>query len=502
VEGSQEFTLGDLLADDRLGLELVIGERRCLERTIVGAHSIEIEHPTRWLDRGWVMLTTGVHLSSDPLEQRRLVAELDEAELAALGFGVDVVHRAIPDAVLEEAAAREFPVFIVPLRTAFRDVITVVYESVLSSEIRAFHRIAAMQRFLMDAIGAENPRETVVRRLASLIGARVGILRATGEVELSTAELPAEEIAAEVARHRSLAVAFSARGLNGFAFPIVTDNARETPWLVVAVPEGKQLHPLVRPAAHATVPLLAAMARLDRAQEQRDRMARRAICELLLDVREPHEASVVAAQATACGLDFDDGVAAVAAVDPSGREPAADVLSAFEAALAAAAVPFLGMVRDECVCGVLAAAAPIEDCVRSARPELRVGVGRSVTTAPEVRRSLDDAHLALRQGTSAGVVRYDELGFRTVLLNELPYDRLGGKMDDWLAPLRDNALAREAVEAYLDHGLDVGRTARALHLHPNSVRYRLARAEELIGAPLRSPETILALVVALRGETT
>ncbi len=61
-------------------------------RVVTGAHSIEIEHPARWLDRDWVMLTTGVHLSEDPTEQRQLIDELDDAGVAALGFGLDIVH--------------------------------------------------------------------------------------------------------------------------------------------------------------------------------------------------------------------------------------------------------------------------------------------------------------------------------------------------------------------------------------------------------------------------
>jgi hypothetical protein len=67
------------------------------------------------------------------------------------------------------------------------------------------------------------------------------------------------------------------------------------------------------------------------------------------------------------------------------------------------------------------------------------------------------------------------------------------------------ARARSVVGAQsseIDHptrcdNLDVVRAARALRLHPNSVRYRLARAEELLGAPLRMPMTIAALEMAM-----
>ena len=52
-------------------------------------------------------------------------------------------------------------------------------------------------------------------------------------------------------------------------------------------------------------------------------------------------------------------------------------------------------------------------------------------------------------------------------------------------------LAATAV-AYLDHGQRLDRTADAVHLHPNTVRYRLRRLQELTGLPDHPtvPETV------------
>ncbi|NNH69923.1 helix-turn-helix domain-containing protein [Nocardia uniformis] len=41
-------------------------------------------------------------------------------------------------------------------------------------------------------------------------------------------------------------------------------------------------------------------------------------------------------------------------------------------------------------------------------------------------------------------------------------------------------------------------TGRQLFLHPNSLRYRLRRIEELTGRSLNNPHTVLELGVALR----
>lgn len=43
--------------------------------------------------------------------------------------------------------------------------------------------------------------------------------------------------------------------------------------------------------------------------------------------------------------------------------------------------------------------------------------------------------------------------------------------------------------------------ARALHVHPNTLRYRLKRVEERIG-PLSAPETLARVHLALRARSS
>jgi sugar diacid utilization regulator len=56
----------------------------------------------------------------------------------------------------------------------------------------------------------------------------------------------------------------------------------------------------------------------------------------------------------------------------------------------------------------------------------------------------------------------------------------------------------EAVVAFADHGLSVAAAARAMHLHPNSLAYRLTRWRELTGWDPRSGDGLVASLVALR----
>ena len=63
--------------------------------------------------------------------------------------------------------------------------------------------------------------------------------------------------------------------------------------------------------------------------------------------------------------------------------------------------------------------------------------------------------------------------------------------------LRANPPLHEALAAYFEHDLDIGATAEALHMHRNSLRYRLARFEHLLGRSLKQPATIAAVHIAL-----
>ncbi|OLT23630.1 hypothetical protein BJF78_31900 [Pseudonocardia sp. CNS-139] len=82
---------------------------------------------------------------------------------------------------------------------------------------------------------------------------------------------------------------------------------------------------------------------------------------------------------------------------------------------------------------------------------------------------------------------------------------------DLAAALRERALGRlralpagaaaraeETLRAWLDAHGDVAATAAELHVHPQTVRYRLAGLRDVLGGALDDPAARLELAVALR----
>lgn len=58
-------------------------------------------------------------------------------------------------------------------------------------------------------------------------------------------------------------------------------------------------------------------------------------------------------------------------------------------------------------------------------------------------------------------------------------------------------ILRQTLQAYLDCQGDIAETARALYIHRNTVKYRIARLNELLDFPLSNPEYSLQLRLAL-----
>jgi DNA-binding PucR family transcriptional regulator len=71
-------------------------------------------------------------------------------------------------------------------------------------------------------------------------------------------------------------------------------------------------------------------------------------------------------------------------------------------------------------------------------------------------------------------------------------------VDEIFVPLRQaKDTLIDTLTAYFQHGQSLEATARALFVHPNTVRYRLRQAAELTGLSATDPREALTLQLAL-----
>jgi DNA-binding PucR family transcriptional regulator len=89
----------------------------------------------------------------------------------------------------------------------------------------------------------------------------------------------------------------------------------------------------------------------------------------------------------------------------------------------------------------------------------------------------------------------------TVLLDEIIAHVAGRQrlVDPRVRELRErDPMLADTLAAYLDGFGDIAGVAERLHVHPNTVRYRVRRIEKLLSTSLDDPDDRLVLALGLR----
>ncbi|BAE83028.1 PucR family transcriptional regulator [Desulfitobacterium hafniense] len=131
------------------------------------------------------------------------------------------------------------------------------------------------------------------------------------------------------------------------------------------------------------------------------------------------------------------------------------------------------------------------------------GVGQAYSEATVLFRSYQEAKVALEMGKLLGIPIpfFRDLGLERILykhdlqdLKEYYLHVLGElhKQDD-----QDSSLVT-ILESFAENQFDVGKTAKALFMHPNTLRYRLNKIENILGKPLTDNHARLDIMAAFK----
>jgi sugar diacid utilization regulator len=237
---------------------------------------------------------------------------------------------------------------------------------------------------------------------------------------------------------------------------------------------------------------------------------RRDLLENLLAGRLPDDAET---ETLGLGLERDaDLLVAVASLQET---PAADDRALAEAANAIAASigsRALVVVRQDEVAAVLPLGGKSPEAIGVALDVARVtverehairmmiGVSGVCRGLGEVGQRYVEAHQALRRSNpDRPIVSLSELSpFEHLVASADRSTRASIAME--AAPLSENVngVLMETLRVYLDSDLDVARTAEALYVHPNTVRYRLRRISDLTGLDTQSFSGLVELLTIAR----
>ncbi|WP_284743576.1 PucR family transcriptional regulator [Amycolatopsis sp. RTGN1] len=414
-----------------------------LDRPVTRIYVTELPDPGRYLSAGELVLS-GLLWWRRPGDAEPFVAALARAGAAALAAsGAD--SGGIPGDVVEACDRHRIPLLEVPADLSFSVITEQVVLALAAASESARKRLQA---------AADAPVETLLERASAELGVPCWVLSGLGRVVAGTTPLPVP--AADVVRK------YAAKE-SGPLTVVPVEGRHAVPWLIAA---GGPLSTAQAELAEE----LAGLVGVTRARSSRP------------EAELPAEVRVVALRTEGSDESRDvlgelvpGGVLLESTGDTSfataAQVPSAAELSTVEPLLRASRI----------LCGV-GDPAPLDEARETARYALEVAARRTgrvaVVPAGEV-----DVHQLLLAGAPDGLraaVR------RRVLGPLLAYDA------------EQHTDLVHTVRVFLECSGSPTRAAKALHVHVNTLRYRIGRAGELLGADLTEFTDQLDVYLALR----
>ncbi|UZH06605.1 CdaR family transcriptional regulator [Heyndrickxia coagulans] len=138
----------------------------------------------------------------------------------------------------------------------------------------------------------------------------------------------------------------------------------------------------------------------------------------------------------------------------------------------------------------------LEDFKRRFAPNCAVGVGKTAGTYV-VRQSFKEAQKALKvAGKNGGIVFYEDL-LLDLLIEEVSEEARQEYLQKTIAKLQEHAGLAETLQAYLANNLSLKETAAQLHVHINTLHYRLKQITEVTGIDPKTAEGIALFYLAV-----
>jgi purine catabolism regulator len=145
------------------------------------------------------------------------------------------------------------------------------------------------------------------------------------------------------------------------------------------------------------------------------------------------------------------------------------------------------------------------------RRSFGTGVSRAITAPDLLPQAYEQARTAVRVGRRVqgrgALAHFDALGVFRLLSSVQDAAELRAFAEETLGPLarldgtpaerQESADLRHTLEVLLDANLNVAQAARQLHFHYNTLRYRIAKLERLLGPFVEDPQLRLSLHLAL-----
>ena len=484
-----------LLDDPALQLELRCGDPAT---PFTAVRLITPDTSSPWGEAGELRLASGL----DPEGLRALLRD----EPGALGYALEPKRRSLPEGLVELAEGAGLPLVVIPP--------AVHVERVFEAALAHLHRerptpSASVHRYLLAALPSAKPERELLGRLHALTGASFVLLSPWGSTLARSGPSGWQP--------RSLEPRALAEGHHQFArqsaLVLRLEEAGQLKAVLVALGTQARLAPLMALAREVL-----RLAFLQRALDEERHAAHK---EALLGewLRGDAEAAELRARLERFGLTLE-GPYLVAAVSVELRarqshqqrrqhQLLSTLKRAGDAFFGSLGLTVLSAVRGDHALWLYpgsdpdAQLGPLVRALQAASDHpFRLGVSLPqhdfANAATPYRQALLAAQTVRERQGGSTFSQLEPIGW---VLEQQPEANLRALYAQLVEPIRradESGKLWHTLKRYLHSSSDLKALAAELHIHVNTLRYRLKRIEEVVGQPLSRPDTLAQLHLAER----
>jgi purine catabolism regulator len=506
------LTVRELLGQPAMESASMLAGAKGLDTPIRRLNVMTVPEIVRWVEQDEFLLSTGFPLSAHG-NPAGLVRDLNDTGLAGLGIKFDSYLAAFDDHVLAVADELGFPIVAIPIDTRFNDILSQAFETIINRQAAELSRSHRLHHTFLGLTFSGGGIESVVQELGRLLDAETAaivdssgaVLAHAGDLE-ALSRLPGASSTTEQTVVDPGMLAEGWHTSDGSAWVVAAMAAASVTHghVIVVGAEGK-LGPYARTAAEQA----AIVGTLEMMRSQAVRaVGGRFASNLLHELITGDDLEGVTARAAALNWVLDRDVVVVAALpesEPPTSTPAIErpqfreQLASERWSLACSRIDPHGAagVLGAHLVAVLGAGEDLHKVVSSLHTEMHqstrrrfsLGVSRRHAGPAGVRSAYEEAMRAMRLGQRVNgpysITHYDELGLFK-LLAQLDEVELDAFVSDTLGPVLELPETErrdllKTLDVLLANHLHIARTAREVHFHYNTLRYRMTKLERLLG---------------------
>ncbi|WP_033292557.1 PucR family transcriptional regulator [Amycolatopsis jejuensis] len=516
----------DLMQLADLRLRCLAGESH-LDRQIRWVLSTDVLDPRGHLSGGELVLT-GLMWRRSAEDSEAFVAALAESDVACLAAG-EAAYGGVPEDLVRACVKHDVPLVEIPQGVSFSHVSGCVHRALIDNRHEDLADLLRRRRKLVSSVSRHGGLDALLALSADDPEVPFWLLTATGRVPAIAPSHPAGAEGETLAREFLTATSFphrarirsGGRSADFSIFPVGDDiRPRVIGWFLACEGDYRTWSDGTR----ESMTELAALVSLERERREEVRRLENAQLERLVTdtlAGNPGEPGELAGQLARMGLDQSPYVVVAGAVTPASagaiaRTVMVDLLVPFSdvpqsivhaTAVGTEAIAVIPMRKD---------VAALTEYIRSRaglmslgldRHRLAIGISTAAVGPEALLSALGEARqarkLAELQSGALRVVATQEIDSFEQLLAAVPAEVRAAYRDRFLGPLLayDNAHHGDLVrtlEVFLETACSWSRCANALHIHVNTLRYRIQRIEALTGKSLTSLQGRLEFTLALR----